>query len=126
MHEARALGVALHPKGQEIPRTMCVDLILTCGWMDLRGTSSYRYIAAQVCLLKEMKPLVFCREVLAEILMLAAVQEHVQSAAFILHQVRSCEELLRTREKIGCGLHSAEMKRGTQGGFALAPPVLWF
>ena len=34
-----------------------------------------------------MKPLVFCREVLSEILMLAAVQEHVQSATFVLHQV---------------------------------------
>lgn len=34
-----------------------------------------------------MKPLVFCREVLSEVLMLAAVQEHVQSAAFVLHQV---------------------------------------
>lgn len=34
-----------------------------------------------------MKPLVFCREVLGEVLMLAAVQEHVQSAAFVLHQV---------------------------------------
>lgn len=30
----------------------------------------------------------FCREVLSEVLMLAAVQEHVQSAAVVLHQVR--------------------------------------
>lgn len=41
----------------------------------------------QVCLLTEMKALVFCREVLGEVLTLAAVQEHVQSASFVLHQV---------------------------------------
>lgn len=41
----------------------------------------------QVCLLAEMKPLVFCWEVLGEVLMLAAVQEHVESSAFVLHQV---------------------------------------
>lgn len=44
--------------------------------------------SSKVCLLTEMKALVFCREVLSEVLMLAAVQEHVQSAAFVLHQVR--------------------------------------
>ena len=48
----------------------------------------YRPPSSKVCLLTEMKPLVFCREVLSEVLMLAAVQEHVQSAAFVLHQVR--------------------------------------
>lgn len=35
----------------------------------------------------EMAPLVFDREVLHQVLMLAGVQEHVQSAAFVLHQV---------------------------------------
>lgn len=35
----------------------------------------------------EMAPLVFDREVLHEVLMLAGVQEHVQSAALVLHQV---------------------------------------
>lgn len=41
----------------------------------------------KVCLVTELKPLVFSREVLSEVLMLAAVQEHVQSAASVLHQV---------------------------------------
>ncbi|CAN0333973.1 unnamed protein product, partial [Laminaria digitata] len=39
-----------------------------------------------VCLLTELKPLVFSSEVLSEVLMLAAVQEHVQSAACVLYQ----------------------------------------
>lgn len=41
----------------------------------------------KVCLLTELKPLVFSEEVLSEVLMLAAVQEHVQSAACVLYQV---------------------------------------
>jgi len=87
--------------------------------MDLRGTSLL-CVAAKVCLLKEMKPLVFCREVLAEILMLAAVQEHVQSAAFVLHQVSHTSECLRVREKRSCGHLSAELRQGTQRGFGFA------
>lgn len=41
----------------------------------------------QICLLPELKSLVYTREVLTEVLLLAQVQEHVTSAAVVLHQV---------------------------------------
>ncbi|CAM9782601.1 unnamed protein product, partial [Hapterophycus canaliculatus] len=55
-----------------------------------------------VCLLTEMKPLVFCREVLGEVLMLAAVQEHVESAAFVLHQFALLPEWRSPLVRGGC------------------------
>ena len=56
---------------------------------------TYASFARQVCLLTELKPLVFSREVLSEVLMLAAVQEHVQSAACVLYQVRPVAKIMK-------------------------------
>ena len=73
------------------------------------------FVPAKVCLLKEMKPLVFCREVLAEVLMLAAVQEHVQAAAFVLHQVRSVTNAASGSERN----RGAELRQGRTDGRAV-------
>ncbi|CAM9513859.1 unnamed protein product, partial [Ectocarpus sp. 12 AP-2014] len=80
-----------------------LDAIMRC----LRGGRAAQQQCAldaltTVCLLSEMKPLVFCREVLGEVLMLAAVQEHVQPAAFVLHQFSLLSEWRSPLVRGGC------------------------
>eukprot|EP00752_Nemacystus_decipiens_P012475 g11049.t1 len=80
-----------------------LDAIMRC----LRGGRATQQQCAldaltMVCLLAETKPLVFCREVLNEVLMLAAVQEHVQSAAFVLHQFALLPEWRAPLVRGGC------------------------
>ncbi|CAM9976961.1 unnamed protein product [Ectocarpus fasciculatus] len=80
-----------------------LDAIMRC----LRGGRAAQQQCAldaltTVCLLSEMKPLVFCREVLGEVLMLAAVQEHVQPAAFVLHQFSVLPEWRSPLVRGGC------------------------
>ncbi|CAM9896013.1 unnamed protein product [Ectocarpus sp. 4 AP-2014] len=80
-----------------------LDAIMRC----LRGGRAAQQQGAlnaltTVCLLSEMKPLVFCREVLGEVLMLAAVQEHVQPAAFVLHQFSLLSEWRSPLVRGGC------------------------
>ncbi len=110
-------------KGRKSPKQMCGSGRITC-FDDGSPWNFLPFLALQVCLLDEMKPLVFCREVLAEILMLAAVQEHIQSAAFVLHQVRRRCQRLRAREKPqrSCDHQSADRRQGALNEDSLLPP----
>eukprot|EP00904_Undaria_pinnatifida_P008605 jgi/Undpi1/4875/HiC_scaffold_19.g08228.m1 len=80
-----------------------LDAILRC----LKGGRAQQQQCAldaltTVCLLTELKPLVFSEEVLSEVLMLAAVQEHVQSAACVLYQFSLLPEWRGPLVRDGC------------------------